>query len=193
MSESVLRGELRLAAVAGWLSAAVLLVNAAEDAGLLPDAPATQLVAPLGQIFAIGFVLGLYLAARTTGGGLLRAGLVANIIALAALTGVAFILNLVFPYLERPQIDDLLAGPLGAALIAVSVLFVLATLTFVAGVWRASDAPRPALVLYAAAALPIGLRAFVPELALQLALVLISTAIAWLALSLWRRAAGAIG
>ncbi|MBE1878970.1 hypothetical protein IHE71_25075 [Myceligenerans sp. TRM 65318] len=182
---------MRLAAVAGWLCAAVLLVNTAESAELLPDAPATQLVAPLGQIFAIGFVLGLYLAVRTVGGRLLRAGLVANVAAIAGLTGAAFVLNLVFPYLDRPRIDDLLAGPLGPALVVVSLFLVVATLTFVAGLWRAGAAPRAALVLYAVAALPIGLRAFVPELALQSGLVLIAAAIVWLSLWLWQRAAGA--
>ncbi|GAB3163270.1 hypothetical protein GCM10027059_17440 [Myceligenerans halotolerans] len=193
MPESVLRSELRLAAVAGWLSTAVLLMNAAEDSGLLPDAPFTQLVAPLAQIFAIILVIGLYLAARTTGGGLLRTGFLANVAALAALTGVAFVLNLVFAHLERPAIDDLLAGPLGAALIIVSVLFIVASLTFIAGLWRAGGTPRTALALYAVAALPIGLRAFVPEFVLQLALVVLAAALAWLAFALWRRAGDAIG
>jgi len=193
VSDSILRSELRLAAVAGWLSAAVLLMNAAEDSGLLRDAPFTQLAAPLGQIFAIVLVVGLYLAARATGGGLLRAGLVANVVALAALTGVAFVLNLVFAYLERPEIDSLLAGPLGAALIIVSVLFIVASLTFVAGLWRAGGTPRAALALYAVAALPIGLRAFVPELALQLALVVLAAALAWLAVALWQRAGDTTG
>ena len=85
MLESVTRRELRLAAIAGWLSAAVILVNTAKRAELLPTTEVTQLVAPLGQIFGIGLILGLYAAARRTGGRLLLVGLIVNLVALAAL------------------------------------------------------------------------------------------------------------
>src|SRR3954467_2012838 len=44
---------IRLAAVMGLAAAAVLFVNAAKRAGLIPISPATQLVAPLAQALAI--------------------------------------------------------------------------------------------------------------------------------------------
>ncbi|WP_199042522.1 hypothetical protein [Glycomyces salinus] len=191
MSVSAIRGELRTAAVAGWLSAAVILVNAADHAGLLPSSALTQLVAPLAQIFAIGLVLGLYAAARRDGGPLLLVGLIANLAALAALSGVEIVTNLVFAYLDSAQIDELLAGPLNIALVSISMLFIIATLVFAAALWRNAGAPRVPLVLYSVAVLPIDLRPFVPELALQLSLALLATAVAWLAVALWKRAAEA--
>ncbi|NUQ87299.1 MAG: hypothetical protein HOQ43_02390, partial [Glycomyces artemisiae] len=42
------------------------------------------------------------------------------------------------------------------------------------------------MALYALAAVPIGLRAFVPEAALQVSLLVLAAALAWLAASLWR-------
>jgi hypothetical protein len=186
MSAPLARLELRLAAVAGWLSAAIILVNTAKRAELLPTTPVTQLLAPLAQIFAIGFVIGLYLACRGGNSGLLTVGLIANLAAIAALVGVEFVINLVFAYLEPAQVAALRAGPLGTALTVASILFILATLVYTAGLWR-GGAPRVPLALYAAAVFPIGLRALVPEAALQIALVVLAAAVVWLAVTLWQR------
>lgn len=155
----------------------------------MPDTAATQLIAPLGQIFAVGLVLGLYVAARRSGGRFLTVGFVAKLIALMGLVGVAFVINLVFSYLPEAEIDELIAGPLGIALIAISVLFILASLAFVAGLWSTGTAPRVPLALYAVAAIPIGLRAFVPETVLEFAIALLAAALVWLAAALWQRTA----
>lgn len=188
MTASLPRLELRLAALAGWLSAAIILVNTAKRAEILPTTPVTQLLAPLAQIFAIGFMLGLYIACRGKRSGLLTAGLIASLASVAALVGVEFVINLVFAYLEPAQVDALRAGPLGTALTIASILFILAAVVYAAGLWR-SGAPRVPLALYAASTFPIGLRALVPELALQLALVVLAAAVVWLSAVLWQRAA----
>lgn len=187
MSLPLVNLELRLAAVAGWLSAAIILVNTAKRAEILPTTPVTQLLAPLAQIFAIGFMLGLYIACRRTRTGLLTVGLIASLASVSALVGVEFVINLVFAYLEPAQVDTLRAGPLGTALTVASILFILAAVVYAAGLWR-SGAPRVPLALYAAATFPIGLRALVPEVALQLALVVLAAAVVWLSVTLWQRA-----
>jgi voltage-gated potassium channel Kch len=187
MTRPLARLELRLAALAGWLSAAIILVNTAKRAEILPTTAVTQLLAPLAQIFAIGFMLGLYLACRRSRTGLLTAGLIASLASVAALVGVEFVINLVFAYLEPAQVDELRAGPLGTALTVASILFIVAAVVYAAGLWR-SGAPRVPLALYAAATFPIGLRALVPEIALQLALVVLAAAVVWLSVTLWQRA-----
>jgi hypothetical protein len=187
MSLPLARLELRLAAVAGWLCAAILLVNTAKRAALLPANPITQLLAPLGVIFAIGLILGLYVAARRSGGALLTIGLIANLAAVAGLVGGEYVSNFVFAYIEPAQVDELLAGPLGVALTVTSLLFIVATLVYTAGLWQ-GGAPRLPVVLWAVAVFPIGLRAFVPELALQLGLVVLAAAVVWLSVTLWNRA-----
>ena len=53
--------------------------------------------------------------------------------------------------------------------------------------------PRLPLALYFIGAAPIALRAFVPELALDLGLVILAAAIAWLAGWLWVRASAIDG
>jgi len=178
----------RIAAVAGLGSALVLLVNAAKRAEVIPTSALTQLVAPLAQILALAFVTGLYFAfGRRTG----SFGLVAYLLngfALAALVGVEFVINLVFSELPDSTIDALLAGSLGIALTAVSILFLLGTLAFVAAMLRTHELPTTPLVLYAAGAVPISLRAFVPEAILDLGILTLAAGIAWLGIWLFTRA-----
>jgi hypothetical protein len=60
---------------------------------------------------------------------------------------------------------------------------------FVISLFVAKDVPRIPLALYALGVIPIALRASVPELALDLGLVLLAASIAWLSGWLWTRAA----
>ena len=177
----------RIAAVAGCGSAAVLLINAAKRAEIIPTTALTQLIAPVAQILALAFVTALYLAfGRRTG----TFGLVAyllNAFALAALVGVEFVVNLVFRELPADTVAALRAGSLGIALTAASILFLLGTLAFVTTMLRTREVPVAPLVLYAVGAVPIALRAFVPEVALDLGLAVLALGTAWLAVWLFAR------
>ncbi len=177
----------RVAAAAGLGSAAVLLINAAKRAEVIATTPFTQLVAPVGEILALALVTALYLAlGRRTG----TFGLVAYLLngfALSALVGVEFVINLVFSDLPGATVQALLAGPLGVAVTVTSVLFLLGSLSFVAALLRSREVPAVPLVLYAVGAIPISLRAFVPELVLDLGLVVLAAGIAWLAVWLFGR------
>ncbi len=180
----------RIAAAAGLGSALVLLVNAAKRAEVIPTSALTQLVAPLAQIMALAFVTALYLAfGRRTG----TFGLVAyllNAFALAALVGVEFVLNLVFSELPASTIETLRAGSLGVALTVASIAFLLGTLAFVAAMLRTRKLPTVPLVLYAVGAVPVSLRAAVPEAVLDLGLVVLALGIGWLAIWLFDRSTG---
>ena len=171
----------RVAAVAGFGSAVVLLINAAKRAEVIPTSAVTQLVAPLAQLMAAALVTGLYFAAgRRTG----TVGLVAflvNVFALSLLVGVEFVINLVFRELPQETIEALRGGPLGAALTMASVLFLVGSLIFIATMARSPELPVIPLALYGVGAIPVALRAFVPEVALDIGLVLLAAGIAWLA------------
>ncbi len=171
----------RGAAVAGAGSAVILLINAAKRAEVIPTTAFTQLVAPLAQILALVLVTGLYVAYGRRAG---RFGLMAflvNAFALVALVGVEFVINLVFAELPTGTIESLRAGPLGIALTVASVLFLLGTLTFVTAMIRGREVPSAPLALYVAGAVPVSLRAFVPEAVLDLGLLTLAVGIAWLA------------
>ena len=178
----------RIAAIAGAGSAVILLINAAKRAEVIPTSAFTQLVAPLAQILALALVTGLYFAfGRRTG----TFGLVAfllNAFSLAALIGVEFVINLVFADLPDSTIDALRDGPLGVALTVASVSFLLGTWAFVAAMLRSREIPTAPLVLYAVGAVPVSLRAFVPEAALDLGLVTLSLGIGWHSLWIFHRA-----
>jgi hypothetical protein len=178
----------RLASVAGVGSALILLVNAAKRSSLIATTDLTQLLAPVAEILALGLVLGLFLAFGRRAGLLGTIAFVVNFIALASLVGVEVVINLIFSKLPPTTIIDLRAGPLGLALVISSLLFLFGTLAFVISLVVARGVPRIPLALYFIGAVPIALRAFVPEWALDLGLVILATAIFWLAGWLWIRA-----
>jgi hypothetical protein len=177
----------RIGAAAGCGSAVVLLINAAKRAEVIPTSAFTQLIAPVAEILALALVTALYFAfGRRTG----IFGVVAfllNAFALSALVGVEFVINLVFRDLPADTGAALRAGSLGVAITAASILFLLGTLTFVTAMLRTREVPTAPLVLYAVGAIPISLRAFVPEAVLDLGLAVLAVGIAWLAIWLFKR------
>ena len=178
----------RIAATAGCGSAAILLINAAKRAEVIPTSAFTQLVAPLAQILALALVTALYFAFGRRSGTFGLVAYLLNAFALSALVGVEFVINLVFRDLPAETIQTLRGGSLGVALTATSMLFLLGTLAFVTAMLRSRTIPATPLVLYAVGAIPVSLRAFVPEAALDLGLVVLAAGIAWLAIWLFTRA-----
>ena len=174
----------RIAAVAGCGSAVVLLINAAKRAEIIPTSAFTQLIAPVAEILALALVTALYLAfGRRTGTFGLLAYLL-NAFALSALVGVEFVINLVFRDLPADTGAALRAGSLGIALTAVSILFLLGTLTFVAAMLR-TQIPTAPLIMYAVGAVTVALRMFVPEVVLDLGLAVLAVGTGWLAVWLF--------
>jgi hypothetical protein len=193
MSQPIPTTLYRIAATAGCGSAAVLFINAAKRAEIIPTTAFTQLIAPVAQILALALVTALYFAfGRRTG----TFGLVAyllNAFALATLVGVEFVINLVFRDLPADTIAALRAGSLGIALTAASILFLLGTLAFVTAMLRTREVPAAPLVLYAVGAVPVALRAFVPEVALDLGLAVLALGITWLSIWLLSRSNSIVG
>jgi hypothetical protein len=177
---------IRLAAVMGLAAAVVLFVNAAKRAGLVPVSSATQLAAPLAQALAIILVVGLAAVAMRPSSKFSSVALALNVLGLAAATGVEWVINLVFVELDRAQIGALRTGPLGTAFLAASLLFLLGSILYCSALLRDGKAPRIPVVTYAVATISIALRNFVPELVLDLALVLLGTSVIWLALWMLR-------
>jgi uncharacterized membrane-anchored protein len=175
----------RVAAAAGCGSAVVLLINAAKRAELIPTSAFTQLIAPLAQILALALVAGLYLAVGRRAGTFGLIAFLLNAFALSALVGVEFVINLVFSDLPGDTVEALRDGSLGIALTAASILFLLGTLAFVTAMLRTRELPTAPLVLYAVGVVPIALRAFVPEAILDLGLVTLAVAVAWLGIWLF--------
>lgn len=183
----------RIASVAGVGSALILLVNAAKRSALIATTDLTQLLAPLAEVMALGLITGLFLAFGRRAGRFGTVAFVVNFIALACLVGVEVVINLVFSKLPVTAITELRAGPLGIFLTISSLLFLIGTLAFVISLAIGRDVPRLPLALYFIGAVPIALRAFVPELVLDLGLVILAAAIVWLAGWLWLRAGAVDG
>jgi len=177
----------RIGAAAGCGSAVILLVNAAKRAEVIPTSAFTQLVAPLAQILALALVTALYFAFGRRAGTFGLVAYLLNAFALAALVGVEFVINLVFADLPDDTVEALRAGTLGVALTIASIAFLLGTLAFVTAMLRSREVPTAPLVLYAVGAVPISLRAFVPEAALVLGILTMAIGVGWLSMWLFNR------
>jgi hypothetical protein len=176
----------RLAAASGLAAAVVLFVNAAKRAELIPVSSATQLAAPLAQALAIILVAGLATAALRQSSKFSSISLALNVLGLAAATGVEWVINLVFVRLDPSQIAALRSGPLGTAFVAASMVFLLGSILYCVALLRDGKAPRIPTIAYAIATIPIAMRNFVPELALDLALALLGASVIWLALWMFK-------
>jgi hypothetical protein len=181
-NEGITKLSMRLAAVAGLAAAVILFVNAAKRAGLIPISAATQLVAPLAQAFAIILVVGLAAVGMRQSSRYSSLALALNILGLAAVTGVEWVINLVFVGLDPAQIAALRSGPLGIAFVTASITFLLGSILYCSALLRDGKAPWIPIIAYAIATVPIGLRTFVPELVLDVALGLLGASVVWLAL-----------
>ena len=177
----------RIAAAAGCGSAVVLLINAAKRAEVIPTSAFTQLIAPVAEILALALVTGLYFAFARRAGIFGLVAFLLNAFALSALVGVEFVINLVFRDLPADTGAALRAGSLGIALAAASILFLSGTLAFVTAMLRTREVPRAPLVLYAVGAVPISLRALVPEAVLDGGLAVLAVGVAWLGIWLFNR------
>lgn len=175
----------QMAAAAGMASALVVIVNTAKRAGVIPASAAIQLVAPLAQVLALLLVVALFARVGSRAGHFGIVAFALNFVAVTLLVGVEFVTNLVFPRLDDATITDLRQGPLGAMLVIASILFLVGTVAFAASLWRGEGPPRTALLLYAAGAIPVSLRAAVPEQALQAGLLVLAVAVCWLSVWLW--------
>jgi hypothetical protein len=190
MSKSLTRARsLRLVfVIAGFISAIVLVVNAAKRAEILALTPATQLAAPLAQLMAIGLIVGIYVATPAIRGRLGSIGVVLYVASLVALVGVEFVINLVFPYVEPEIIGELRAGPLGIAFTVASVSFLLGTIIFYSALWRVAGSPKVAIIVSVLSSVPIALRTAFPEVVLQIGLVGLAVGVSMLAIWLLRSA-----
>jgi hypothetical protein len=178
----------RFASIAGIGSALILLVNAAKRSSVIATTDLTQLLAPLAEILALGLVVGLFLAFGRRTGLFGVIAFVAHFASLASLEGIEVVINLVFSKLPMSTIAELRDGPLGLLLTASSLLFLFSALAFVVSLAFVRGVPRIPLALYFIGVVPIALRAFVPEIVLDLGLVTLAASIVWLSGWLWVRA-----
>lgn len=59
----------RLSAVAGFLCALILLINAGRRGGVIANSDLTHVIAPLGEVFGLVVISGLYFRQRGQGVG----------------------------------------------------------------------------------------------------------------------------
>jgi len=156
---------LRLTALAGIVSAVVLVFNFLRRAEVVPDVAATQALAPLSATFGLIAVTGLFLWHRREGrvGTAGTAGYATNLLGLTGIVGIEYIANVIFPRLDDALVDELVAGSAGTVFMVISVVFLLGVLAFTGVLLRGGLVPRAAAALYGAGFALIALRTLLPD------------------------------
>ncbi|GAA3041980.1 hypothetical protein [Actinokineospora globicatena] len=178
-----MRTLIRIAGWAGLLCSLVLLLNAGRRGGVLPDTAFGHAVAPLGQVFGLLLMIGVYLVhAKPTKG--LTVGFVLNVAGLGAVLGVEYILNFVFPELDPAVVRELQAGFTGKGLLVSSIVFLIGITAYGIALISANLVPRAAIAIYLVSFVCVALRPFLPTFVLPIAVAVGAVATTWLALSL---------
>ncbi|MEO3875960.1 hypothetical protein ABGB18_44910 [Nonomuraea sp. B12E4] len=175
----------RVTAAAGFVCAALLVVNSARRAGFLPENALTHAIAPLGALTGLLAITGIYLLIRGTAGSLGLIGYVLNSAGLAGAFAIEYILHFVFPYLGGGTVSGLLAGETGRAFLVTSVVLLVGVLTFSAAAVRSKVMPVAGVVLYAVGMVPGSLRNVVPVPVYLIGLVLAAAGVLWMATRVW--------
>lgn len=175
----------RVTAVAGFICAALLVVNSARRAGFLPENAFTHAIAPFAALTGLLAITGIYLLMRGTAGGLGLAGYVLNSAGLAGAFAIEYILHFVFPYLGGGTVSALLSGGTGRAFMVTSVVLVAGVLMFGAAAIRSGAMPVVAVVLYGVGMIPGSLRSLLPLPVYLGGLVVAAVGVAWMASRLW--------
>ncbi|SEH03568.1 hypothetical protein SAMN05444920_13927 [Nonomuraea solani] len=175
----------RVAAVAGFVCAVLLVVNSARRAGFLPENALTHAIAPFGALTGLLAITGIYLVIRGTAGTLGLVGYVLNSAGLAGAFAIEYILHFVFPYLGGGTVSGLLAGSTGRAFLVTSVVLVAGALTFSAAAIRSGVMPVVGVLLYAVGMLPGSLRNLVPVPVYLAGLLVAAAGVAWMSARLW--------
>ncbi|MER7368596.1 hypothetical protein [Nonomuraea wenchangensis] len=175
----------RVAAVAGFLSGLLIVVNAARRGGLVAETDFTHAIAPFGALTGLLAITGIYLVIRHRAGVLGLVGYVLNSAGLAGAFAVEYILHYVFPYLGAGTVAALLNGMTGTAFLATSAVLVIGVVVFGVAAVRSGMMPVVAVVLYVAGMLPGSLRNLVPVPVYLGGLVVAAAGVVWMSVRLW--------
>lgn len=175
----------RVAAVAGFVCAVLLVVNSARRVGFLPETALTHAIAPFAALTGLLAITGIYLVMRSTAGALGLVGYILNSAGLAGAFAIEYTLHFVFPYLGGGTVSGLLAGGTGRAFLITSVVLLVGVVTFSAAAIRSGAMPVVGVLLYAVGMVPGSLRSVVPLPVYLIGLVLAGVGIAWMAARLW--------
>ncbi|MFG1948074.1 hypothetical protein [Nonomuraea sp. NPDC048826] len=174
-------GLYRMAGIAGYACAVLLVFNVFRRGGLVPETAVTHAVAPFAALSGLFAITGLYLLIRSRAGGLGLAGYVLNAAGLAGAFAVEYALHFVFPALPGATVKSLLAGGTGMAFLVTSVVLMSGVLLFGVAAIRSGALPVVAVVFYAVGMVPGSLRGVVPEWAYLGGLVVAAAGVAWMA------------
>ncbi|MET8991433.1 hypothetical protein ABZW49_38785 [Nonomuraea wenchangensis] len=175
----------RVAAVAGFLSGLLIVVNAARRGGLVAETDFTHAIAPFGALTGLLAITGIYLVIRHRAGVLGLVGYVLNSAGLAGAFAVEYILHYVFPYLGAGTVAALLKGMTGTAFLVTSAVLVVGVVVFGVAAVRSGMMPVVAVVLYVAGMLPGSLRNLVPVPVYLGGLVVAAAGVVWMSVRLW--------
>lgn len=177
----------RLAAWFGVLAGLCIGLPGAVEA-FTGETAATSFVLGVAPALAIPLLAALHLRQSDATGSFGAVAYTVNVVGLGLFGGAAFALNLALFYVDRPVLDELLAGPTRIALLGSAVVFAVGAVLFGITMVRARIHPRAAAVTYAVALPVLALAAPLPDSPLTGAIhVAAGAAVLWLAATITER------
>ena len=171
----------RLAVWCGVLAGLCIGLPGAIEA-VTGETAATSFVLGVAPALAIPLLAVLHLRQSDTAGSFGAVAYTLNVVGLGSFGGAAFTLNLALFYVDKPVLDELLAGPTRIALLGSAVVFAIGSVLFGIAMVRARIHPRVPSVAYAVALPVLALAAPLPDSLLTSAIhVAAGGAVLWLA------------
>ncbi len=174
---------MRFGVLCGVLCGVFIAVPGAVEAFTGETAP-TSFVLALSTAFGVPLLTAIQLAQREAGGRLGEIGYAVNVVGLGLFGGAAYALNVALYFLDRPVLEDLLAGPTRFALLGSVAVFVIGVALFGVSMLRAGVLPRVPVWVYLVAFPVFAFASKLPDSPLTSALhVLVGGSLVWLALA----------
>ncbi|MFD6395926.1 hypothetical protein [Nocardia sp. NPDC060249] len=179
------RALLRLGGVSGFLCGAAIAAAGAIELIAAGKIPLTQVLNGAAVPFGIGLLVALYALLHQRLGRFGAVAFVVQFLGFGYFAGIAFAMNFVLVYLDKPVVDELLTSPAKIAFLGTAALALSGTLLFGAALLRSAAVPRWAVILYIVGLSVLSLTFLLPTTLVRVGHLAAGFGMVWLAWAVW--------
>ncbi|MGW6118823.1 hypothetical protein ACWFRF_07255 [Nocardia sp. NPDC055165] len=179
------RALLRLGGISGFVCGGAIAAAGAIELIAAGKIPLTQVLNGAAVPFGIGLLVALYALLHQRLGRFGALAFVVQFLGFGYFAGIAFAMNFVLVYLDKPVVDELLTSPAEFAFLATAVLALGGTLLFGTALLRSAAVPRGAAILYTAGLSVLCLTFLLPATLVRVGHIAAGFGMVWLAWAVW--------
>ncbi|MFC9871906.1 hypothetical protein [Nocardia salmonicida] len=184
------RALLRLGSVSGFICGAAIAAAGAIELIAAGKVPLTQVLNGASVPFGIGLLVALYALLHQRLGRFGAFAFAVQFLGFGLFAGIAFAMNFVLVYLDKPVIDELLTSPAKIAFLVTAALALSGTLLFGTALLRSAAVPRGAVILYIAGLTVLSLTFLLPTTLVRVGHLAAGFGMVWLAWAVWSSVTG---